>query len=67
MNYVFQAILLVFALGCALMVEAYWSSLHSEKSVAHALFKSIATGSGFVIYAGIDYLMIVPGMNYVMA
>lgn len=67
MGYLSQAILLVFVLTCAMMVEAFWSSWYSEKDLTTSYSKSIATGVYFVIYAGIDYLMIVPGSNYLIA
>jgi hypothetical protein len=67
MNYSLLAILLVFVLACAMMAEAFWSSLHIGKDFTHSFHKSIATGIGFVIYAGINYLMIVPGANYVIS
>ncbi len=63
MNYPFLAILLAFVLACAMMAEAFWSSLHSGKDLNHALHKSIATGVGFVLYAGMDYFMVVHGTN----
>jgi uncharacterized membrane protein YphA (DoxX/SURF4 family) len=66
MSYLSQAVLLVFVLACVMMVEAFWSSWHSEKDLPHSYFKSIVTGIGFVIYAGIDYLMIIPSGNYVI-
>jgi len=67
MSYVFQAILFVFVLACAMMAEAFCSGRRSKESFTHALYKSMGTGIGFIVYAGIDYLMIVPGSNYVMA
>lgn len=66
-NHSLQAILVVSALTCAMMAEALWSSLYNNKSLRHSLHKSIATGSGFIIYAGIDYLMIAPGSHYPIA
>lgn len=67
MSYLFQAVLLVFVLTCAMMAEAFWSGRHSEKSFSYSLTKSFLTGGGFIIYAIIDYLLIVPGASYLMA
>ena len=67
MSYLSQANLLVLVLTCAMTVEAFWSSWHNGKDLPHAYSKSIATGICFLIYAGIDYLMIVPGANYLIA
>lgn len=66
MDYLFQAILLVCVLTCVLMVEAFWSGLHSERSLSYTLTKSILTGGGFLVYAVIDYLLIIPGTNFMM-
>ena len=63
MIYSFQAVLLVFVLACIVMAEAFWSGLHSEKNLRQSFHKSITMGCGFLIYAVIDYLMIVPGAN----
>ena len=67
MGHLFKAILIVLVLTCAMMAEAFWSSWRSEKSLSHSLRNSVAMGSGFIIYAGIDYLMIVPGADYLIA
>lgn len=67
MSYLFQAVMFVFILACAMMVESFWSSWYSKKNMSYALYKSIATGIGFIVYAGIDYLLIAPGSSYVMA
>ena len=66
MNYLLQAVLLVFVLTCILMAEAFWSGLHSERGLSYSLEKSIMTGGGFILYAVLDYLLIVPGQNYLM-
>ena len=62
-----RAIFLVLALTCVVMAEAFWSSWHSKKDLPHSYLKSIAAGVGFIIYAAIDYLMIVPGSNFLIA
>jgi hypothetical protein len=49
------------------MAEAFWSSRHSQKDLSHSYMKSIMAGGGFIIYAAIDYLMIVPGSNFLIA
>ena len=67
MSYLLKAILLVFVLAGAVMAEAFWSSMHNEKGLTHSFHNSIAAGGVFVIYAVIDYLMIVPGTNYLIA
>lgn len=74
MIYLFQAVLLVFVLACAMMGEVFglWSILRSEGNWTHSFCKSIAAGSGLVIYAALDYsmldyLMLVPGTIYVIA
>ena len=67
MSYLFQAILLLFFLTCALMVEAFWTGLQSEKGLSYSLVKSLLTGGSFILYALLDYLMIVPGAGYLMA
>jgi len=58
MGYSFQAVLLVFVLVCAVMAEAFWSSFDNDKDFSRSFLKSILAGSCFVIYAGIDYLVI---------
>ena len=70
MSYLFQTILLVFALACALLVEAFWS--WSNLNLSNSFYTWIAAGSAFVIYAGADYLMLnylmlIPGNVYVIA
>lgn len=67
MNYLFEAILFVFVLTCLVTFETFRSSLYGGKDLSQSIYKSITTGIGFIIYAGIDYLMIVPGANYVMS
>jgi hypothetical protein len=67
MSYLSQAVLLVFVLACVVMAEAFWSSWHSKKDLGHSYLKSVATGGFFMIYAAIDYLMIVPGSNFLIA
>lgn len=67
MSYMLQAVLLVFVLACAVMAEAFWSGMRSERSLSHSLAQSIVTGGGFILYAVIDYLLIVPGAGYLMA
>jgi hypothetical protein len=71
MIYIFQATLVTLVLACAIRAKAprLWSSLISEHNL---LGKSIATGSGFVIYAVmnyfmLDYLMLASGANFVIA
>lgn len=67
MSYVYQVILFVLVLACAMMAEAFWSSLSSEGNLARSVFKSVAAGGGFIIYAITDYVMFVPGANHVIA
>ena len=66
MNDLPYAILLVFVLACAVMAEAFWSSWHSKKDLSHSYLKSFVAGGGFIIYAAIDYLMIVPGSDFLI-
>ena len=67
MNYMYQAMLLVFLMTCMMMAEAFWTGLQSERSLSYSLAKSLMTGGIFIIYAAIDYMLIVPGDNYLMA
>ena len=78
MIYVFQAILLVFLLACITLSGVLWSISHGDEglrneiNLSHLLYKSAAIGGGFAIYAVLDYamlnyLMLLPGANYVMA
>jgi hypothetical protein len=48
------------------MAEAFWSSWHSKKDLSHSYLKSFVAGGGFIIYAAIDYLMIVPGSDFLI-
>jgi len=67
MDYAFKAVLIVSVLACIVMAEAFWSSLHNKKSLLHSFYKSVVMGSVFLIYAVIDYLLIVPGANFLIA
>lgn len=67
MNYLFPAILFVSVLVCAMMVGTFWSSLHQGRDFSYSLNTAIVAGAAFAIYAGMDYLLIVPGAHYVMA
>jgi hypothetical protein len=61
------ALLQVFILACIVTAIEFWSSLRSKKDLSHSYLNSIATGGGFIIYAAIDYLIIVPGSNFIIA
>jgi len=74
MIYLFQAILLVFVLACATLTEAFWSwsNWSGEMRLSNLFPKVVAAGSGFVIYSLVDYsmldyLMLIPGVNYAIA
>ena len=74
MVYLFQAILLVAVLACVMLTEAFWScsNFGSETSLNNLFTKLVVAGSGFLVYAFIDfsmldYLMLIPGANYVIA
>jgi len=78
MIYLFQVILFVFVAGCFVLIGMFWSNWHSRRnwrggaSAAPLFFPSIALGGGFIIYLGIDYLMLdylrlVPGVVYIIA
>jgi hypothetical protein len=73
MIYLFQVIMLMFVFACAMRIEAFWSwsGFNSGRTLNNLFYKSIAVWSGFLIYAFIDYsmidyLMLVPGTNYVI-
>lgn len=74
MAYLFQIILLVGVLACAMLTEAFWSwsDLGGEKRPGNWYPKLVAAGCGFVAYSLIDYsmldyLMLIPGAKYVIA
>lgn len=74
MAYLFQIILLVGVLACAMLTEAFWScsKLSGEKSQINWYPKWVAAGCGLVVYSLVDYsmldyLMLIPGAKYVIA
>jgi len=61
MSYVFKAILLVILLACAVMAETFKLGMRGNKSLIKSLGHSAAIGSGFLLYAGIEFVVFVPG------
>ena len=73
MAYFFQLILLVAVMAFAMLIEPFWSwsNLSGDKSITSMISALVAAGSGFVLYclvdySMLDYLMLVPGANYVI-
>lgn len=66
MNYMSMAILAVCSLTAIVMAESFRSGLQSARGWSHALSGSFISGGFFVLYAVVDYLLIVPGKDYLM-
>jgi hypothetical protein len=66
MIYLFQVILGIFVLAGTMRVNTFWpcSGLNNARNWVG---KPLVAGSGFVIYAVMNHLMLVPGTNYVIA